>query len=83
MTKRQAEKTAESYGCSLDAEYTGAANGWSITLDAPEGMVFKSSGCSTDCDITGNGLLKNDIEWYATIESIHSACACGFENDEG
>ena len=81
-TKRTAEKLAEEFGCSLDATDTGKAGGWLITLDAPDGMVFKGLDTSCDCNIYGNGVSNSDIDWDRVIESIRHAVASGFEDAE-
>jgi hypothetical protein len=79
-SKQSCERLAESFGCSLDATNTGAAGGWLISLDAPEGNLFKHSGCSVDCDIAGNGDTSPD--WAKAEQSIRAAMRGGFECDE-
>jgi len=76
----RATKLAESFGCSLDATYTGAANGWMITLDAPEGKVFKGLDTTCDCNIFGNGLTNADMDWDRVEQGILEAIGEGFDD---
>lgn len=78
-TKAKAQAFAKSKGCELEAVYTGVAGGWLLSLTAPEGKLFQHSGCSIDCDISGNGNLE--VDWWKVIVDIDQATILGFEEE--
>ena len=81
-TRLEAMKFAASHGCVLEANYFDV-NGWDLTLHAPDGKVFKGVGASVSCDLAGVGVLRKEMNWRMTIDSIAATVAEGFEDEEG
>jgi hypothetical protein len=74
---------AEQHGCSLEIDDSGST--WEITLEAPEGKTFKSSGCSIDSGITGHGYINtkgNKVDWQKAYNDVVEIISYGFYDEE-
>ncbi len=74
-TPASIRKAVKARGCTIDIEKAGG--GWLITLDAPTGKLFVSSGCHVDCGIHGNG-WRTQPDWACTYANAMAAIDCGF-----
>jgi hypothetical protein len=55
-TLSQIRKLAEQHGCKFDYDNSGGSI--EITVEAPEGKILNSSGCSIDHGIRGHGYIN-------------------------
>lgn len=74
---------AQQHGCTLEINNSGAC--WEFTLEAPEGKIFLSSGCSIDSGIEGHGCINtknNKFDWDKSYNDLVEIISYGFADDE-
>jgi hypothetical protein len=72
---------AKKHGCTLEIDNSGGT--WEITMEAPEGKIFNSSGCEIDSGIEGHGYINskgNKINWDTAYNDVANIIACGFDD---
>lgn len=75
-------KYAAQHGCTLEIDNSGAC--WEFYLEAPEGKIFRSSGCEIDCGITGHGCINtknNKFDWGQSYNDLVQIIAAGFGDE--
>ena len=74
---------AAQHGCTLEIDSCGST--WDITMEAPEGKIFKSSGCTIDSGITGHGCINtksNKFDWQQSYNDVIEIISYGFADEE-
>lgn len=60
---------------------TGEIVPYELTLDAPDGMQFVSSGCGCDCSLMGQE-GQTSPNWATLCKELQAIIADGFEESE-
>lgn len=56
---------------------SGEVVGWSITLDAPKGKIFRGSFCHVDCSLQGP---TPAVDWDLACRGLREILEDGFED---